>query len=229
MNLFLLIFFFSYLAHGETLHYRPSMASTAEPGIHFQLPYSLGTVLGEVLIIGGKVTIDTENAALSNGTFKVPIDSLYTNKPMRDCHLREALGINYEESDFPKTHVCSEKFQIPFEGKNAIAYPLITLKILSLKNKEANNKKISMDHETKVEVSGEWTIHGKTLPSIFELKILPTPNSKSIKILGETIFSLKAFGIIVRPAKILLFPIKTEDQVRVSFNVPLDLETDELK
>ncbi|MBC7539931.1 MAG: YceI family protein [Bacteriovorax sp.] len=198
--------------------YRPAAIPGPNIGIKFQIPYTLGTHEGDVRIISGSITIDTIDPSTATGELRVPIESLTTNKAERDCHLRESLGLNYHLSDFPKEHICDNQFHLPATGKNSIAFPLITLKIVSI-NSLDRTKQIKFDSETEIEVVGLWNIHGKTNQIKFPMRIIPEGNK--LKVVGEVPFSLNSFDIKVKPAHMAFFTISVKDQIKVIFDLLL--------
>jgi polyisoprenoid-binding protein YceI len=219
--LFILFLFIPAICFAVPKVYRPAAIPGPNIGIKFQIPYSLGTHEGDVRIISGSLTIDTIDPSTASGEFRVPIESLTTNKAERDCHLRESLGLNYQLSDFPNEHVCDNQFHMPSTGKNSIAFPLITLKIVSI-NSLDRTKKIMLDGETEIVVVGLWTIHGKTNLIKFPIRIIPEDNK--LKVVGEVLFSLSSFDIKVKPAHMAFFTISVKDQIKVIFDLLLTPE-----
>lgn len=214
----ILLFFIPAICFAVPKVYRPIVVPGPNIGIKFQIPYSLGTHEGDVRIISGSITINPIDPASATGEFRVPIHSLTTNKPERDCHLRESLGLNYQESDFPTKHICDNQFHLPSTGKNSVSYPIITFKILSI-NSLDRTKQILSDGETSVEITGEWIMHGKSNQMKFPMKIIS--EGKNMRIVGVVPFSLNSYGIIVNSARIAFFTISVKDEVKVIFDLLL--------
>lgn len=185
-------------------------------GVSFHLPYSLGVHDGEARIDKDHLSLDINNPTNSSGEFIVLIDNMTTGNPKRDCHMREALGLNYGQSDFPNEHVCDDKNQLPSTGKNAVIFPEIIFKILSLKSLD-KSKTILKDQETPIEVEGQWTIHGVSQKEKLQLKVIPEDGK--FRIQGDTQFSIKAYNIVVKSAKVLFATISVKDQAKVNFNL----------
>ncbi len=213
--IFLLILIISNSSFGEIKQYK----LVDKTGVSFHLPYTLGTHDGEVRIGKDHLNLDLTNPINSSGEFSVSIESMTTGNPKRDCHMREALGLNYEQSDFPKEHVCDENNQLPLTGKNAVVFPEIIFKILSLKSLDKSGS-IHTDTETLAEVEGQWTIHGVNQKEKMLLKMIPEDGKYRIQ--GETHFSLKSYNIVVKSAKVLFATIEVKDQVKINFNLLIE-------
>ena len=177
-------------------------------GIHFKLPYSLGTHDGSVGLIKGGMTLDLSNLSGSAGELHVPISSITTGNEERDCHLQESLGLDYQKSDYPKDHVCNDH-KLPTSGKNAVAFPEIILRITSMKSTGG-----------QLEATGSWTIHGVTLPASIPLKLVF--DGAKLRVQGKISFSLKAYGIEVKSAHVLFATISVEDQAQVDLNLLME-------
>ena len=177
--------------------------------IHYFLPYSTGTSEGDVKTVEGSATLDSDHPTDVSGEFTVPISSIDSGNSTRTCHLTEALGLNYAVSDFPAEHICDGN-KLPETGKNSIAYPTIHFKVLKIK---------ALAEENMIDVEGEWTIHGVTHADHLQLKM--TREGKDLKLKGETQFSLKNYGIQVKPAKIAFITIRVHDELRVVLDLVL--------
>ena len=141
-----------------------------------------------------------------SGELTVPIDSIKEGSAKLECHLRESLGLDYEKSGFPESHVCDDKNQLPASGPDSVVYPSVKLSI----------KRLIAAEKTKTEryrVEGAWTIHGVTKPADFEVKVTEGPDSVSVR--GDSEFALKDFGITVKKA----FVISAADKARVEFDL----------
>lgn len=214
MKVFLFLLLANISAEASAKLYRTPVIPRENSNVEFFVPYTFGTHEGSAKLFSGTINLDFQNLAGSNGEFNLPISAMSTKKTERDCHMYEALGLNYGESDFPEQHVCSENFDLPQSGKNAVKYPTIHLKIFSLKSLEPK--------ESKVEVDGEWTIHGKAYRWLFPLTVVP--EGDNIRVTGEVPFSLKNHDVIVKPTTVLFMDVKVGDNIKVKFNVLLEPE-----
>jgi len=203
----LLVFFFPLHTWSASIDYKPVIG--IHSSVKYALPYSMGTHRGRVKRMTGTVSLDLEQS-MGSGELHVPIDSIDTGNKEQDCHLIEAMGLNYRVSDFPKEHTCDKNDHVATSGKNSVAYPEIIFKISSIKASEKAGN---------FTVSGVWTIHGISHPSQFDTKIIHQGNS--LKIQGEIQFSLKDYGVEVKSAHILFVTISVKDEVSMVFDLEL--------
>lgn len=206
-------------AYGESREFRIPVIPPTNTKIALSIPYTFGTHKGEARLFSGKISIDSLVPSNSRGNFSVPINSLGSGNDERDCHMMEALGLDYSVSDYPETHVCTATNNLPVEGKNAPKYPTINLIVHGLKSIDAG-KIIFSDKETEVEVDGEWSIHGKSYRWVFPMKLIPEGNNFRVK--GEVPFSLRNHDIILKPAKFLFIDISVKDIIKVNFDILLE-------
>lgn len=167
----------------------------------FKLPYTLGTHEGESNKLTGQIDITNKTGELS-----LPIESLKTGNEEMDCHMYEALGINYKNSDFPDDHVCEDD-KLPSSGPNSIKYPFIKYQISNLEILSQSDQKIEL------KLQGIWDIHGQQKSSSHTLNILKEKNHWKSK--TDFKISLKDFDIIVK--KFLV--IAVEDIATVQANI----------
>lgn len=204
---------------GAAKVYRTPTIPPPNSGIQFFVPYTFGTHEGEVRMITGSLSLDLADPSMSRGDFSVPISSMTTHKAQRDCHMMEALGLDYGDSDFPEEHVCNDDDEVPTAGKNAIKYPTINLKIHSIKSLEPS-KIIYSDKETNIEVDGEWLIHGKKYQWLFPMRLIP--EGEKFRVKGEVPFSLKNHDVVVKPIKVLFMNIAVKDNIKTNFDLILE-------
>jgi polyisoprenoid-binding protein YceI len=185
----------------------------------FHLPYTMGTHDGEAIAGKSKINFDREHPDATTGELLFPIEMMFTGNDKRNCHMREALGLKYDQSDFPEVHVCNELNRLPESGKNAVVFPEITFKISSLKSLDKSGG-ILPDGETSIEVEGIWNIHGITQKAVIPVKLILA--DQKIRVQGETVLSLKSFDVIVKPVKILFFTVAVKDLVKVNFDFTMN-------
>jgi polyisoprenoid-binding protein YceI len=200
-----IIFLFQWASAEATVY----QLESKESSIHFFLPYTTGTHEGDAKGPIGKVKWDEANLSEVNGEVSVPLSSIVTGDETRDCHLREALGLNYAVSDFPKDHICKDG-ALPTSGKNSVVYPSVIFKVLHAKK---------LDEENSIEIEGEWTLHGITRSDRIKMNLIH--EGKKLRLKGETLFSLQNYGVQVKPAKVLFVTISVHDQVRVVLDLLL--------
>lgn len=188
-------------------HFRPVISKSS--GIRFILPHTTGKTEGEVKTIAGSVAIDLPSLTEAHGSLAIPIRSISTGDETQDCHLLEALGLDYEKSDYPEKHV-GRKNKLDEQGKNAISYPEITFHLQEIQKQ---------DGKDSYTIKGEWCIHGVSVPGHFSAKI--TKSDQKLRVLAEVLFSLKDYGIEVKPVQILFLKLKVQDEVKVLIDLEL--------
>lgn len=204
---------------GAPRSYRTPLITPANSTIKFFIPYTFGTHEGEARMFSGKISLDLIDPAQSSGEFSAPISAMTTAKAERDCHMREALGIDYGESDFPEVHVCNDNDELPSAGKNAVKYPMIKLKVKSIKSL-GPSKIISLDKESNIEVEGEWIIHGKSYQWAFPMRL--SLEGEKLRVRGEVPFSLKNHDVVVKATRVLFVEIGVKDNAKVQFDLILE-------
>ena len=133
-----------------------------QPDIEWSVPYTLGTHRGTA----GPVTLDARsNAAgteLTSLVLRIPIESLHSGNAKRDCHLKEALGLDYSVSRYPKEHVCDGHDEIPSTGPDRVAFPAIVFEMSSV---PAPLKYVlpAAGQKSEVEIPGKWTVDAPAL------------------------------------------------------------------
>src|SRR5262245_35509977 len=122
-----LIFFALTLAThlAQAANQRYIFSSSGATGISFRLPYTGGTHTGSARSASGTLTFDPSSLIRINAHIVVPIDDIHSGDSKRDCHMREALGLDYTRSQFPKSHVCDNANRIPTSGPDSVVYPTI--------------------------------------------------------------------------------------------------------
>ena len=83
------------------------------------VPYSMGTHHEHVTAVDGTVRVDPEALLLEHGRLVILLASFRSDDPKRGCHLREALGLDYARSHFPREHVCDDQNHLPASGPDA--------------------------------------------------------------------------------------------------------------
>ena len=140
-----------------------------------------------------------------SGQIIVPIKSIKEGNKELECHLQESLGLNYNNSAFPKKHVCDDQDQLPEAGPNKIEYSDIRFDI---NNIEKNTDKIF--------VTGKWTLHGISKTEKIEFLVLEE-NLNLLKIQSDVKFNLTDYEIIVKKA----FVVSVNNIIDVKLNLVL--------
>ena len=203
------ILFFVPASNAAEQTYRIVQPAGHGTGIEFHIPYSMGTHDGDAHEVTGTVTLDLSNPSSAKGGFKVPIQSLTTGDKTRDCHLMEAMGLDYTQSKYPNEHICNGVDKIPSDPSNVILYPEIEFK---LKSVQLTDGKVTA-------LDGEWTIRDVTQPVHIPVKVIP--EGQGFRVTGTCPISLSAHHIVVKSAKLLFVTISVEDTVTVDLDLHL--------
>jgi len=120
-----------------------------------------------------------------NGRLLIPIDSLRTGDPKMECHMREALGLNYSNSKFPKHMFATQKIN---SLQIRVAFPEIVFEWTSAK---------WLNDPHALELSGKWTIHGVSLPSKTILSVTQSSTSPPVfHVKGDVPSHSKILGLL---------------------------------
>lgn len=215
----ILLLSFSILTNAKV--YSPQVQSGNQTGVTFSIPYTAGNHEGYARKIDGLVETD-ENDQLISAQFIVPIESLTTSNKTRDCHMFEALGLDYTISQFPEQHVCNSQDLLPRTGSNSIAYPNIAFQFQNFSQEPTVPLQVGVP--TKARVKAVLQIHGVTR----QLNSLPIMVTKSIRqgqavlrIQSQFQLSIQDYKIIVKPVRIGPFSFGVKDTLSVSLNIVL--------
>ncbi len=216
---FLTLMSLSILANAKV--YSPQIRAGSQTGVLFSIPYSAGTHEGWARSLEGLVETD-ENDQLVSAQFMVPIESLTTSNKTRDCHMLEALGLDYNASSFPEQHVCNSQNQLPRTGPNSIVYPNLAFQFQSFS--QVPTVPLQLGVPIKARVKAVLQIHGVTR----QLNSLPITVTKTIvrgqallRVQSQFQLSLQNYKIIVKPVRIGPFSFGVDDTLSVSLDLIL--------
>jgi polyisoprenoid-binding protein YceI len=184
-------------------------------GLVVDVPYSLGTHHEHVTEVQGVVRIDPEALRLERGRLVIPLAAFRSDDPQRGCHLREALGLDYARSRYPREHVCDGQNRLPTSGPDAIAYPEILVEL----SRGAPAGKAS--GAGQVEVEGALTVHGVSRPVRLALTVARDP-SGLLRVRGRVPLRLDEFGIKVKSAHVLFVDISVRNEITLAVDVLLE-------
>lgn len=186
--------------------------------IRFKLPYTFGIHKGEIGVANGQLDIDSNPPHfISSADFSIPISSLSTGNEMRDCHLREAMGIKYSTSKYPEKHVCDRENKLPKNGPDSILYPTVHFKLESLKLDPLDADLSGLNTSITAKAEGKWSMHGITRPVRLPLTI--QREEEDYRVEGKFNFSLKEYEIVVKKVKFLFIPVGVKDRATVNFDL----------
>jgi polyisoprenoid-binding protein YceI len=191
---------------------QPYAIRLAQGGLEVEVPYSLGTHHEHVTAVDGTLRLDPETLHLERGRLVVPLASFRSDDAKRGCHLREALGLDYARSRYPKDHVCDDRNALPASGPDAIAYPDVVLALTA----GAPAERAAAGAAGEVEVSGTLTVHGISRPVKFRLAVSrPGTEPGLLRVRGRVPLRLADYGVQVKSAGVLFVSISVKDEVTV--------------
>jgi polyisoprenoid-binding protein YceI len=192
----------------------PSQAG--DLGLTFSLGWTLGTHQGKASRVTGSLEAQPDPLVITGGEFHVPITAMSTGSTTRDCHMREALGIDYKNSHFPANHVCMND-EVPPSGPDSVVYPEIVIRIRGPQPASARAA-AALDPKQPVDVMVplEFSVHGVTRTVSAPLRLQWT---KPDLVHAQTEFDLKLadFGIVVIMPRLM----SVDDHVHVKLNLQL--------
>lgn len=191
--------------------------SAADTGIRFDLAYTAGIHHGFSQNVAGDVIINVDPIEARSVTLKIPIDSMTTGDATRDCHMRESLGIDYTNSNFPKDHVC-EKNKIPETGPNSVVYPNIELTILGVRSSDASPApSLAVGKSATVSANVRLSIHGVSKDLVVPLTITSKDSKGTLQVTSNFPVLLADFKIIVK--KFLFIKVADTANVKIDLNL----------
>ena len=193
------------------------------PAIEILLPYSVGTHKQTVGEVRGQIRANTESLRTIEGLLTVPINSIVADGGKRDCHMREALGLDYKSSRFPKEHVCDDGNRLPSTGPDGLAFPEIQLELKTIRPID-EPKLLDQGKSVSAEVQGTWTIHGVSRPAKLVIHLSREGTAGALRVRGREWFALKDFGIVVKPAQVLFASITAGDVATANIDLLLRAE-----
>jgi polyisoprenoid-binding protein YceI len=214
-----LVLFTLLFGQSEPRRYHIVSESEAGKGITAEVPYTFGTHQVSAHQIDGEIQIDPDTLRVQAGLFRVSIFELKSDDPKRDCHMREALGLDYSRSRFPKDHVCDDQNRLPDHGNDAVVFPNVELRITSSQTLD-DPRLLNQGKEIRVDASGSWTIHGVTRPARLQLTASNDLNG-TLRIRGRQEFVLSDFGVEVKSAGAVIFSSSVRGGATATFNLRL--------
>jgi hypothetical protein len=205
-------------ALGEPRTYRVapvSEGSKAEAIVVF----SLGSHTQTAQEIRGEVTLDTATLTGGSGSVVVPLAGIHGDGSTRDCHMREALGLDYTAGGrFPKEHVCDDQNRLPASGPESIAFPDIRLEILGARPLD-DLSLLESGKPVRVELDARWTVHGMTKQQKELTRVVREANGLHAR--GRSTVVLADHGVVVKPVKVLFAEITIGNAVTVTYDLRL--------
>ncbi len=199
-------------------HYRvasPAEGSKAEAAV----VYSLGTHTPIAQEIRGEVRLDPATLASASGPVVVPITGIRGDGGTRDCHMREALGLDYAAGGrFPREHACDPEDRWPASGPESVAFPDIRLEVLGARPLD-DVALLESGKPVRVEVEVRWTVHGVSRPAR-EL-VRAVRDGTGLRVRGRSTIVLAEHGVVVKSTRVLFAEVKVGDAVTVTYDLRL--------
>jgi polyisoprenoid-binding protein YceI len=187
-------------------------------GLVIDVPYTLGTHHEHVTAVEGTVRVDPQTFRLERGRLVLPLAGLRSDDPKRGCHLREALGLDYARSRYPREHVCDDRNHLPASGPDAIAFPEVVLELT-----QGEPAAAAPGADSEVEVAGTLTVHGVSRPVKLHLAAArPASDPGMLRVRGRVPLRLADFGVKVKSAGVLFVSIAVKDEVTVVVDALLE-------
>jgi polyisoprenoid-binding protein YceI len=189
-------------AHAEPITYRPAPAPEGSASARLELPYTFGTHNFDARLLQGEVRADWKEAPAVRGRLTLPLASIHGGGDTLNCHMREAMGLDYARSGFPAKHVCSDG-KLPATGNDAIAFPDVAFEIERVVVDPAHTR--SGEYELwRATAFGRWTIHGVTRDASLDLRLTVPANEAAhprwVRVEGARKIRLADYGIQVKRA-----------------------------
>ena len=214
---------FAPLAQAANTELQIANKANGRPGIDLSIDYTVGTHVGYASSVTGRALVDFESASVSSAEFRVSIASMTTGNTKRDCHMREALGLDYALSGYPENHICDANNNLPASGVDSVQYPEVIFELRGLNAADGTPlTRIDAGAEVPVLALGSWTIHGVRKDQVVSLKATRTQDENGrnrLRVRGDFNLLLKDFGIEVMSWAGL---IKVADRAKVKLDLDLN-------
>ena len=186
------------LGQSQTKTYLIRNHEDGTTGVSFKIGFTLGTHRGLAQEVAGEAVIgsDLNQLSLQSAKFSVPVRSLKTGNDIRDCHMNEALGLDYAVSNFPNDHVC-DGAELPKTGPDSVVFTDIVFDLKEAKV-TSENKSLAAGKSVTLDTSGTWTMHGITLSKPLQIT-LTVEDAGVIRLNGQIDFSLNEYKVVVIP------------------------------
>ena len=204
------------LAEPRTYRVAPAAEGSKAEAI---VVYSLGTHTQMAQDIRGEVTLDPATLAGASGSVVVPIAGIHGDGSTRDCHMTEALGLDYAAGGrFPGDHVCDGQNHLPASGPESVAFPDVRLDLLGARPLDELSL-LESGKPVRVELDVRWTVHGVAKQQKELTRVLRDGNG--LRARGRSTVVLADHGVVVKPTKVLFAEIKVGDAVTVTYDLRL--------
>ncbi len=201
------------------------------PPVTFDIGFTAGVHRGSVSEVRGSLVFDGANRFVK-GSFVAALADIRTSNETRDCHLREAMGIDYTHSQFPAQHVCDGQNRTPATGPDSVVFPNIEFEFTNLvqTSGDALPATFARGKTYDVFLRGKFTMHGQSKlldggdPRATLVGKLMMTTDGFLRLQSSFPVVLKDYGIVVKPSKLGPVTISVADKATVTLNIPLALQ-----
>ena len=185
-------------------------------GITFSIGWTLGTHGGRAAQVRGTLRAAPDPLVITQGEFRVPIAAMSTGSATRDCHLPEALGIDYSRSQFPREHVCVND-RLPTSGPDSVVFPEIVITLRELRPLQQATSptplRLVPNQKIDAQILMGLSIHGVTqdLTAPVELQM---DDAQRVRVATSFDVALAPFGVVVKMPP--LMSVKDRAKVKLS-------------
>ncbi len=174
--------------------------------IEILVSYSLGTHTQTVREVRGQVRVDANSLRSVDGLLMVPISAINGDGGLRDCHMREALGLDYRSSHFPSEHVCDRDNELPASGPDAVVFRDLQFALKELRPID-DPRLLQQGKPVSVEIQGIWTIHGVSKPTKLVAQVSREGPAGGLRIHTREYLNFKDFDVVIKAARVLFTSI----------------------
>jgi polyisoprenoid-binding protein YceI len=209
-------FLFGAVTHANATTYQIITQASGETGIKFSIGYTAGTHHGQATTATGTVIASLNPLKIDSASINVPIANVATGDSKRDCHLREAFGLDYTKSKYPNDHVCDSDQNLPATGPDSVVFSDIRLDLESWTPANPNaSMNLTAANPIDIVARVKLTIHGVTKSGILiPLQLTVADAAKgSIQVTGNFEALLSDYGVIVK--KVLFIGVKDNATVNL--------------
>lgn len=188
-------------------------------GMTFTLGWTLGTHEGRASRVSGSLLAELDPLRIVQGEFRVPIASMSTGSASRDCHMREALGIDYSRSRFPREHVCVND-RVPASGPDSVTFPDVVVRIRGLQSSSRGTSsaplRLAQNQPVDAQMLLGISIHGVTQDLLTPVH-LQLDAAQRVRVSAEFDVRLAAFEVVVLMPRLM----SVQDRARVKLSLLL--------
>lgn len=215
------------LVFAEVVYEVDPLATAKQGFVKFSVNYNcvIKTCVhnGEAREIQGTLEGDGQGF-VRKAQFHLFIEDLSTFNKVRDCHMREALGLDYSVSKFPREHVC-EGSQLPSVGPDSLAYPEIVLTLVRVLDGPASLNSLASEPVLRRDLLVTVKIHNVTKDVVLKQVVLKQNDERHLVLQSQFILDRRSFDIVVKPFSLGFAEMTVDNDIRVDVKLILKRAT----